>query len=410
MKENQILHLKKRAIRIYKKYRPKIVFIIGSEQSRTLQKFCFEVLREKHDIQEKVVRNEFDVALSFLGISSPIKSPADFIKSLFRYYQLLLKRKPYPDVFIFTLEPEKRGEIKRICQELLIDVLIVSDFNVPPDFAPGFKKEESYIFELKKIFPFLTNKTIIVGSKDMLYREGVRPGNKIKIVSLFEKGSEINLKNIQIKTDDYYLKFQNRNQGTYFQLQYDQNVMPIRLSYIVSRSQAEISLFAIALALIFKMNMVKVAEVLSKARPYRGDMNPIQGIKDTLIVRNSSNISVERLLESFEETRVLFSPGKKICVIGGFENFKNGKTGISQRRVGKKISECFDEVVLFGENMEFMESELLRQNFQKEQIHRFQKIGQIRDELKSSIIKPKDLIFLSLQGKIEKEFVKEIRA
>ena len=140
----------------------------------------------------------------------------------------------------------------------------------------------------------------------------------------------------------------------FFKVIYNGSIVPMYLSGIVGEHSIYRASAAIAIALVFGMNLVEISTVLKDIKMPPGRMRLIKGIKDTLLIDDSYNASpaaVRAGLETLSRIEITGN-GERYAVLPGDMLELGQQTENSHREVGLRVAELgIDFFITVGEAM-----------------------------------------------------------
>ena len=160
-----------------------------------------------------------------------------------------------------------------------------------------------------------------------------------------------------VRTSDMSVKYSDDGrhwpEGVFFKVIYNGSIVPVYLPGIVGEHSIYRASAAIAIALVFGMNLVEISTVLKDIKMPPGRMRLIKGIKDTLLIDDSYNASpaaVRAGLETLSRVEITGN-GERYAVLGDMLEL-GAQTENSHREVGLRVAELgIDFFITVGEAM-----------------------------------------------------------
>jgi UDP-N-acetylmuramoyl-tripeptide--D-alanyl-D-alanine ligase len=202
--------------------------------------------------------------------------------------------------------------------------------------------------------------------------------------------------------------------GLSFKVDYQGNNVPIRLRDIYAQHQVYSVLAAVAVGLIFKMNLVEITQALKDYESPPGRLRLLHGIKNSWILDDTYNSSPSSTLGALELLHNLPSlhegrKGRKIVALGDMLEL-GAFSEEAHRKVGACAAQMADIFLAVGEHSIFMVDEAKKSGMLRENIFYFassDEAGRVLQDL----IKEGDIILVKgSQGIRMERIVKEIMA
>jgi UDP-N-acetylmuramoyl-tripeptide--D-alanyl-D-alanine ligase len=160
-----------------------------------------------------------------------------------------------------------------------------------------------------------------------------------------------------VRTSDFTVKLsvdgRSWPEGVFFKVIYHGSIVPMYLPGIIGEHSIYRASAAIAVALVFGMNLVEISSALRNVTMPPGRMRLIRGIKDTLIIDDSYNASplaMRAALETLSRIQIA-GDGERYAVIGDMLELGQ-QTQNSHREVGLRVGELgIDFLITVGEAM-----------------------------------------------------------
>ena len=207
-----------------------------------------------------------------------------------------------------------------------------------------------------------------------------------------------------MRASNYYLT----PEGVTFKVDYKGSIVPIRLSGVFGKQAVYATLAALGAGSAMGLNMIEMAEALSKYKSPPGRLNLLEGIKGSMILDdsyNSSPIAVEAALEVLKEM-----PAKrKIAALG--DMLELGKYTIDEhRKVGRLVKDVADILFVVGPRSKFTSEEARIAGMSAENIFEFSTSGEAKVKIQE-ILQEGDLILIKgSQGMRTEKITEEIMA
>lgn len=393
---------------ILRKYNPKIVAITGSVGKSSTKEAVYCVLNNKFsgEVRKSIksYNNEIGAPLTVIGEKSGGKSILSWFAIFIKALAIIIFKTKYPEILVLEMGADKPGDIKYLTDFIKPDIGIVTVVGDIPVHVEYYQNKLEVIREKTSLISALSKNDKAILNYDDEITLGMKDKTKAKTITYgFSEKADL-------RTSDIILpqKISAENFGISFKLNWEGNSVPVRSYKILGEHQIYSALAAAAVGLCLNMNLIEISEALADFRPLPGRMNPIRGIKNTLIIDDSYNSSPAAALAALDVLRRLqFS--RKIAVLGDMTELGE-LTEEAHRRVGKSILGAADLLFTVGERAKFIADEARNQGFPKDKIFEYCKakdaLKNIQDKLCEGCIV---LVKGSRVMKIE-EIVREIMA
>jgi UDP-N-acetylmuramoyl-tripeptide--D-alanyl-D-alanine ligase len=360
MKSKKIIFLektlRKMAKLVLKKYKPEIIGITGSVGKTTTKEMIGDVLGEFLAVRknEKNYNNEIGIPLTIIGAQFSTSSVFQWIKVFLKWFSIIIFPIKYPKVLVLEMGADCPGDIKYFFKFIPISVGVLT--NISDSHLEFFKNKEAIIREKSYMLNKLPNDGLGVYNYD---NEDVRKaGEKIQssVVSYgFEEGAKMRATDVLFGYQtviDSKGKERQVLRGTSFKLNYKGKILPVRMDNCIGKPLVYAALAVFSVGEYFNLNLVEMAEVVKKFKPYPGRLNLLKGIKRSMIIDdtyNSSPESAKMALDLMDGIRA----SRKIVVLGDMLEL-GAEEEKGHRDIGRKVAEieadCF---VLVGERMKY---------------------------------------------------------
>lgn len=316
------------ARQVLKRRKPFIIGISGNIGKTSTKDAIFDVLEKSFDVRktEKSMNSEFGVPLTILGLKSPGKSPARWIYSIVKGF-INIYDGDYPDYLVLEFGADKKGDIKKLCEWIKLDIAIVTHFGSVPVHIENFASREELVDEEAEILNALKEGGVYVGNLDD--HDSVKIGERRKDVKKYFVSTR--------KSADYFAThiglYGEPILGTMADVFIDNKKFHLTLPGVVGISPVYASLFGIAVGDIFEIDNEAIIERLVKGHRPPGRMKLLPGINNSSIIDDSYNAS-PKAMEHGLDTLGSIDCKRKIALLGDMlelgnysrdEHYKMGK-------------------------------------------------------------------------------------
>lgn len=345
--------LQSRAKAVIAKFKPRIIAITGSMGKTSTRQAITLVLQKKYKVRtaEKNFNNEIGVPLTILGLKSPGKNPfgwlALFLKSFFI--------KEYSEILVLEYGADHPGDIKKLCELAPPTVGVVT--GVSPVHVEFFRDIELLISEKSEILRVLpTDGLGVINADDD--RVSAMACNALTKKTYGTNNADILATDISVSTkpDDFY------SPGDIFVTTTASvnlggiKIGMLELNNAIGYAPVLSCLASLCVADFFGISFADALEILNssfKAQP--GRLNPLPGIKGSLIIDDSYNAAPAAVknglsvLSSFPLSR---ETNRRIAVLGNMVEL--GSYSQSEHRmIGLEVAQHVDLFLAVGEQMRY---------------------------------------------------------
>ena len=311
------------------KQNPKLVVIgiTGSVGKTTTKRAMATVLSEKFKViaHPGNYNTEIGVPLSLFELETPgkILHPA-WIRILWEIEKKLRRQFQY-EVAILEMGADQVGEIEYFMKFITPDYGVVTA--VKPAHMEGFKSLENILMEKFKL---------ATGSKFALLNATEK--------RLMTKLPEIDPAKVALygmDSGDYRYEVQDFKLDIGFTgtMHLKDESIPVKLK-LLARHNIHAAVAAAAVASMLGMSKSQIKSGLEKVRPVSGRMNPLEGIKNTLIIDDSYNSNPEAVVAALNTIYGL--EGRKIAILG------------MMNEMGPFSKQYHEEIGLYAKNLDYL--------------------------------------------------------
>ncbi len=331
------------------RYKPIVIGITGSVGKSSTKEAVYSVLKHKFRARRspKNYNNEIGVPLTILGEKSPGKNLIKWLILFCRSIRKIFFVKNYPEVLVLEMAADKPGDIKYLVNIVKPSRGIITA--VSPAHTQFLGNVEGVLKEKQNMVTNLDYSAWAILNGDDENIKKIKNKVHCKVIT-YGLSENIDVSAIQANFRQELEDKQVKIKGLGFKINYNGSVVPVFLSRAVTNARVYSTLAAMAIGITFDMNLIKMAKYLSEDRILPGRMNPVCGIKSSLILDDTYNASPRALdfaLKSLDEIKK-HPDSKKWVVIGDMKEL-----GLRSEEIhynfGKKISKMgFDRLVCVG--------------------------------------------------------------
>lgn len=407
--------LRKEARMVLWRFRPIIIGVTGSVGKTSTKEAIRAVLEARFAVQAspKSYNSEIGLPLAILGESTAWDDAFGWLRVIGGGLRRMISRAPYPEWLIAEFGVDRPGDMDKalaLAKPAIGVVTAIGEIPVHVEFFAGPKElaEEKE----KLVRSLLAHGHAILNFDDETVREMGAYSRAPVMTYGFGEGS-----NIRASCEQLLIRNEEGvsiPEGITFRLDYEGSSVPVRLLGAFGKPQIYAALAGAAAGLVNGMNLVEIAEALTRYRPPPGRMRLLDGIKNTRILDDSYNASPLAMHAAFDLLRDL--PGKrKIAVIG--DMLEIGKytpeahraivrTRLRPASDGQGFPEWGDLLVTVGPRARFAAEEAKERGMLSERVWSFYTADEVEKELQP-FLEEGDLILIKGSQAIRLEKVVE---
>lgn len=338
------------ARRIIHKYRPEVVGITGSVGKTSVKEIVVGILQHSFLVRGNLAscNNQLGVPLTIIGAKSPGRSFFGWCAVIWQAISLLcVKQKNYPEILVLEMAANQPGDLTKLVRIAPCHVAVIT--SVSPSHLKFFKTVKKVTQEKRVLISQLEKTDYAVLNRDDLEVFEMSKKTDADVITFgFHPESDV-------RTSDFAVKLSEDNkhwpEGVFFKVIYSGSIVPMYLSGIIGEHSIYRASAAIAVALVFGMNLVEISSALRDITMPPGRMRLIRGIKDTLIIDDSYNASplaMRAALETLSRVQITGN-GERYAVIGDMLELGQ-QTQNSHREIGLRVGELgIDFLITVGE-------------------------------------------------------------
>lgn len=340
--------LAKKARALIEKYHPVIIGVTGSVGKTSTRDAIATVLSAKFDVAPNIknYNNEFGLPLTILGKSSPKRSVIGWLLVLFS------SPKKFPQVFVLEYAIDHPGDMNVLCQIAKPNIAVLT--RISAVHAEFFRSIEELAEEKAKLLECVPENGLIVLNADDPLVLGLAGHASAKILTYgFSSSADVHAVDYQISTrEDFSFEPDEKFSKLSFGVESNEhNRLDIEVTNLLGKASISSLIAAISVALHLGLSNEEILLALPKTKNEPGRMNPIPGIKGSLILDSSYNAapaSMQAALEVLNEFHPVES-ARRIAVLGYMAELgKYSEQG--HRMIGMRVQEAdVDLLVTVGE-------------------------------------------------------------
>ena len=341
--------LAKKAKKLIELHKPIIIGVTGSVGKTSTRNAIAAILSERFDVAKNIknYNNEFGLPLTILGKLSPKKSVIGWLSLL------LSTPKSLPQVFVLEYGVDHPSDMKYLCDIVSPSVAVMTA--VSPVHAENFASVEALLEEKAQLLSCVPENGLCILNADDSRVIGASAHASSSIVTYgFSAQADIRAEEYQLQTCDDF-SFEPGEQFSQINVHVhtkDNDDLNVELKNMLGKTSVSAVLAGIAVAKHLGMTNEEILSATKLIKNEPGRMNPIAGIKGSLIIDSSYNAapaSMAAALEVLKEFDVA-EGSRRIAVLGTMAEL--GKYSVDEhRQVGMRVSEVADMLITVGEPM-----------------------------------------------------------
>jgi len=369
MKSKKILLLEKilhfMAVAVLKRHKPKIVAITGSVGKTSTKTAVFQVLSAKFAVREnqKNYNNEIGIPLTILGCESGGNNLLAWFGVVLKWLWVLLWPQ-YPEILVLELGVDRPGDMAYFMSFVVPTVAIVT--NVSASHLEFFASVEKIAKEKSVLVKALPeNSFAILNLDDELVAKMSNLTNAQVLTFGLNQDATVNVSNL------IYNYQGEKPDGLSFKLNYAGKNIPIRLKHILAGHSVYAALAAVTTGIVFKMNLVEIAQALEELKAPTGRMNLVAGMGGSYILDdtyNASPVSAKAALETLAQLQAK----RKIAVLGDMLELGKESEAGHLEVLKKALQNEVDLVLLMGDRMKLAMEEFAKEGLPTAKIMHFE--------------------------------------
>ncbi len=390
-----------------RRYKPSIIGVTGNVGKTSAKAAIYAALSSDRNVRasSKNFNNELGLPLNILGDWDKTGGIFFWLKViLFAKWQLIFKNKKYPEILVLEYGVDKPDDMKYLLDIARPQIGVVTAVGNVPVHVEFFSSPEGVAKEKAKLVVQLPATGFAILNAD---------DPKVLAMAAETRGRAITY-GFSEKADVRIIGFSNRldiktgKAGISFKLNYNGNIVLIKMDGILGKTAAYASAVGAAVGLIFGINLAKIAENLTKMETPAGRLRVMPGMKNSVIIDDTYNASPLAMREALEIFKNLKAK-RKIAVLG--DMLEIGKyTMEAHEEIGAFAAKEVDMLLAVGLRGKFIAEGALKNKMPKSAVFMFDDIHEAGHLLQEKL-KAGDVVLLKAsQGVRMEKVVKEIMA
>ncbi len=391
------------------RYKPQIIGVTGSVGKTSAKEAIYTVLKGKFNVRRNIknYNNEIGVPLTILGQESGGQSPWRWLQIFLIGFFEIFYTKDYPKILVLEMGADKMGDISYLTDFVKCCIGVITAVGDIPVHVEFFQSAEQVAKEKSGLVKCLKGEGwAVLNYDDQRVRAMMRKTSAQVFSYGFDEKADLRASNFEQRLED------PAEAGISFKVDYQGSNVPIRLRHVYAQHQVYSILAGVAVGLVFKMNLVEIAQAFKNYQAPIGRLQLIRGIKNTWIIDDTYNSSpssslgaldlLEKMGGSDESVRRIAALGDML-ELGSF-------TEEAHRKIGARAAQVADILLAVGEKSIFMADEAKKNGLAKENVWYFASSEEAGRALQD-LIREGDIILVKGSQSIRMErIVKELMA
>ena len=408
--------LANKARRFLVEHKPIVIAITGSVGKTSTRHAIACVLSAKFRVATSIenYNNEFGLPLSILQAKSPGKNP-------FGWLGVLLSSPKPADVYVLEYGIDHPGDMDYLLSIARPSIAVMTALS--PVHVEFFKSIEELGEEKAKAIAAVPSNGLVVLNADDARVVGFGAHSIAPIITYgFRETADVRATDYSVETKS---DFSFQPDETFSKIHFIARVTPplnsgegmggdaleLSLTNQLGKSAVSSVLAAIAIAKHLGLSNDEIVSKLDRIKHEPGRMNPIAGIKGSLILDSSYNAAPASMMSALN-VLAEFSPvenARRIAVFGYMAELGN-QTESEHRMIGMRAAEIADRIITVGEIAHHIRHGALDAGFSEDHIEQFETPEEAGRWLDANVKKGDIVLVKGSQSARMEKVVKDIMA
>jgi len=380
------------------RYHPVVIGVAGSVGKTSTKEAIYTVLKHNYRVgkNKSNLNTEIGLPLTIIQGKDARRRIGLWLYNIFHALRLIIfKDKNYPSLLILEMSEDAPGMIKYLVNLACPRVGVVTAIGNPPVHLKYYRNTEEIVQEISYLPQHLPSGGTAILNADCPSVFSMRNKVAASVITYgFQDTADVRITNYKLihKDDLSHL-------GCSFRLEYQGSYVPIQLEGVFGRAQVYALAAAAAVALNFKMNLVKIAELVRGYKIIKGRTHFLPGINDSWILDDSYNACPDSVRNALDLMKEISAPRKIIC-LGDMKEL-GYMTNQAHREIGKEVGLVANIFVGVGEKMKLAQ-EVITDEYPEVKTYWFSQSRKAAQAVKS-LVKKGDLILVKGSRVMEME-------
>lgn len=342
----------RKAKRLIKKHQPMVIGVTGSVGKTSTRDAIAALLATTFDVAKNFenYNNEFGLPLTILQEKSPGRSVRGWLDVLLYHSQRPLQT--FPNLFVLEYGVDRPGDMQMLCAIAKPRMAFLTGLS--PVHVENFSSFDALIDEKTQLLDSVGKDGIVFLNADDPLVMASRSRVTARVVTYgFFENADVRALHVSVKTrEDFSFEPGEHFCETRVDVQLpDHDGFEFILKNTLGRAAIRAVLAGMAVAKQLGVSNDHIIKQIAEIPKQPGRMNPIAGIKGSLIIDSSYNAAPASMQEALDVLR-FFSPAeeaRRIAVLGNMAEL-GSHTEQEHRAIGKRATEIpVDLLVTVGE-------------------------------------------------------------
>lgn len=337
-----------KAKKLLAKHQPLVIAVTGSVGKTSARNAIATILSAKFSVRETIknYNNEFGVPLTILGAKSPGKSVFGWLRIL------LMKPREVPQVFVLEYGIDRPGDMTYLCDIASPKISVLT--RLSSVHAEFFASVEALAEEKAGLLSRTAKDGLCILNADDQRVIGVSGHAAAPILTYgFSQNAEVRASDYQLDTraDFSFEPGERFSLASATVTTQDNDRFEIQLENVLGQANVASVLPAIAIAKHLGITHEQILSKIPEITLEPGRMNPIPGIKGSLIIDSSYNAAPASMAAALDVLReFVLAPGaRRIVALGSMAELGSASEE-EHRMLGLRVAEAgVDLLVTVGE-------------------------------------------------------------
>lgn len=322
-------------------FHPTVIAVTGSVGKTSTKTAIAIALSAGKNVRtaNKNYNNEFGVPLAIFGEYSPGKDVWGWLKLVVRQ----LRVKTFPNMLVLEYGADKPGDIQASCNIAAPDIAVVT--TVSPVHVANYPNFGALIEEKASLVQNITKDGLAILNADDISVAQMRKKTDVKVLTYGKAGHDAVITDIYTKVDD------EGRVMTKAAIVVEGQTVNLILKNVIGDAVVSACAAALLVAKHSDVDLTRAAKALGEQlRSAPGRMNPLSGIKGTVILDDSYNAapaSVHAALNVLSLFKTLSGNARRMAVLGTMAEL--GQYADQEHAdVGRHVAEVADVFIAVG--------------------------------------------------------------
>lgn len=326
---------------IIAKYNPMIIGITGSVGKTSAKEAIRNVVARERTVRapSKNFNNELGLPLTIIGDFKSIGGIFFWFFVVCKgIYIVLVRDKTYPEVLVLEYGIDRPNDMKKLLDIARPHIGVFTAMGKIPVHIEYFTGPEQVAKEKAKLIAQLPATGFAILNADDPLVMKAKGETRAQVVTF---GTN---EHAEVRISNFVNHFDGHSAGISMKLTYGGSFVPVRIDGALGEAQAITSAIASAVGLVFGMNLVSIAEILSKYEAPSGRLRCIQGIRESMIIDDTYN-AAPKAMENAIDTLASLPARRRVAVLG--DMLELGKYTLeAHEEIGKRIKKKGVDVLI----------------------------------------------------------------